>query len=34
MLANNLERANYIVSGKTLKIPSKIKPSGQGKIES
>ena len=24
MLANNLNRANYIVSGKTLKIPQKI----------
>lgn len=34
MLANNLPRANYIVTGNTLKIPSKIKPSGQGKIES
>ena len=29
MLANNLQRANYIVSGKTLKIPQKIKPSAQ-----
>ena len=26
MLVNNLKRANYIVSGKTLKIPQKIKP--------
>jgi membrane-bound lytic murein transglycosylase D len=34
MLANNLPRANYIVTGNTLKIPSKIKPAAQGKIES
>ena len=27
MVANNLKRANYIVSGKTLKIPHTIKPS-------
>jgi membrane-bound lytic murein transglycosylase D len=30
MLANNLHRANYIVSGKTLKIPRDIKPSIRG----
>ncbi|MBW2431115.1 MAG: transglycosylase SLT domain-containing protein, partial [Deltaproteobacteria bacterium] len=29
MLANNLQRANYIVTGKTLKIPQKIKLSVQ-----
>ncbi|MBT8365508.1 MAG: transglycosylase SLT domain-containing protein [Deltaproteobacteria bacterium] len=29
MLANNLQRANYIISGNTLKIPQKIKPSVQ-----
>ena len=34
MLANNLERANHIVSGKTLKIPWKIKPSAQPNIGS
>ena len=34
MLANNIDRANYIVTGKTLKIPCKIKPSVQRKIES
>ena len=34
MLANNLDRANYIVSGKTLKIPQKVKPSVIGKIGS
>jgi membrane-bound lytic murein transglycosylase D len=34
MLANNLHRANYIVTGKTLKIPQKIKPSVQPKIGS
>jgi membrane-bound lytic murein transglycosylase D len=32
MLANNLQRASYIVSGKTLKIPRKIKPSFKGNI--
>ena len=32
MLANNLDRANHIVSGKMLKIPYKIKASGQGKM--
>jgi membrane-bound lytic murein transglycosylase D len=30
MLANDLHRANYIVSGKTLKIPRKLKPSANG----
>jgi membrane-bound lytic murein transglycosylase D len=30
MLANNLQRANYIVSGKTLKIPRKLKTSVNG----
>jgi len=34
MLANNLQRANHIVSGKTLKIPRNIKPSFQAKIGS
>ena len=34
MLANNLQRANHIVSGKTLKIPRNIKPSFQGEIGS
>jgi membrane-bound lytic murein transglycosylase D len=34
MLANNLPRANYIVSGNTLRIPCKIKPSAQPKIGS
>ena len=34
MLANNLDRANYIVTGNTLKIPQKIKPSVQRKIGS
>jgi membrane-bound lytic murein transglycosylase D len=34
MLANNLQRANHIVSGKTLKIPRNIKPSFQEKIGS
>jgi membrane-bound lytic murein transglycosylase D len=34
MLANSLDRANYIVSGKTLKIPHKIKPSVLPKIGS
>ena len=28
MLANNLNRANYIVSGKTLKIPQKVSATG------
>ena len=32
MLANNLERANYIVTGYTLKIPHKIKTSKQRKL--
>jgi len=34
MLANNLHRANYIVTGKTLKIPQLIKTSVQRKIGS
>ena len=34
MLANNLDRANHIVAGKTLKIPQKVKPSARPKIES
>ena len=34
MLANNLQRASYIVSGKTLKIPQNVKPSFQEKIGS
>ncbi len=34
MLANNLHRANYIVSGKTLKIPRDIKPSIRGETGS
>ena len=32
MLANNLDRANHIIIGKMLKIPYKIKTSGQSKI--
>jgi membrane-bound lytic murein transglycosylase D len=32
MLANNLDRANHIVSGKMLKIPYQIKASGQSKM--
>jgi peptidoglycan lytic transglycosylase D len=32
MLANNLDRANHIVTGKMLKIPYKIKASGHGKM--
>ena len=32
MLANNLDRANHIVSGTTLKIPHKIKPSVQSNL--
>ena len=34
MLANNLRRSNHIVTGKTLKIPQKIKTTGQPKTES
>jgi len=34
MLANNLPRANHIVTGNTLKIPSKIKTSAQPNIGS
>jgi LysM repeat protein len=32
MLANNLDRANHIITGKMLKIPYKIKTSGQSKM--
>ena len=32
MLANNMDRANHIVTGKMLKIPYKIKTSGQSKM--
>ncbi len=34
MLANNLQRASYIVSGKTLKIPRNVKPSFLEKVGS
>jgi membrane-bound lytic murein transglycosylase D len=34
MLANNLDHANYIVAGKTLQIPQKVKPSVRRKIGS
>jgi LysM repeat protein len=32
MLANNLDHANHIVSGKILNIPYQIKTSGQSKM--
>jgi len=34
MLANNIDSANYIVAGKTLQIPQKVKPSVRRKIGS